>query len=71
MDGELTGFTFGRYVVEEKVGSGGFATVYRAVDTQLNRPIALKILHANWSNNSSFVERFKQEAHFLANPATP
>lgn len=57
----------GRYVLLEELGRGGFATVYRARDTQLDRVVALKVLHPYWSEDPAFVERFKQEAKAVAN----
>ncbi len=61
----------GRYNIIEEVGRGGFATVYRARDTQLNRLVALKVLHSGWSNDPDFVRRFQQEAETIANLRHP
>ena len=57
---------FGRYENLEEVGRGGFATVYKAHDSKLNRPIALKVLHAGYSSDPNFVDRFHQEAQTVA-----
>ncbi len=57
---------FGRYENLEEVGRGGFATVYKALDAKLNRTIALKVLHAGYSSDPSFVDRFHQEAQTVA-----
>ena len=57
---------FGRYENLEEVGRGGFAVVYKAHDPKLNRAVALKVLHAGYSSDPTFVERFHQEAQTVA-----
>ena len=56
----------GRYEVEELVGHGGMSSVYKARDALLERHVALKILHEQYSNDEEFVERFKREARSVA-----
>ena len=56
----------GRYQVLESVGTGGFATVYRARDTQLGREVALKVLHPHMTGEAQVVERFLREARMAA-----
>jgi serine/threonine-protein kinase len=56
----------GRYEVEELVGHGGMSSVYRAHDSLLERHVALKILHEQYSGDDDFVERFKREARLVA-----
>ena len=56
----------GRYEVEELVGHGGMSSVYRAHDSLLERHVALKILHEQYSGDKDFVERFKREARTVA-----
>jgi serine/threonine-protein kinase len=56
----------GRYEVEELVGHGGMSSVYKARDTLLERHVALKILHEQYSTDEEFVERFKREARSVA-----
>lgn len=51
-----------RYRIIDKIGVGGMADVYRGEDTLLGRPVAIKILHANFANDDEFVSRFKREA---------
>ncbi len=51
-----------RYLVEDKLGEGGFGAVYRATQTQMNRKVALKVLHAKMAKDPQVVGRFKREA---------
>ncbi|HEX6506329.1 MAG TPA: protein kinase, partial [Chloroflexota bacterium] len=55
-----------RYRLEEPVGEGGMATVYRAVDTRLGRSVAVKVLHPEYARDQPFLTRFQQEAEFAA-----
>jgi len=55
-----------RYEVEELVGHGGMSSVYKAKDSLLERHVALKILHEQYSSDDEFVERFKREARSVA-----
>jgi serine/threonine-protein kinase len=62
-DGNLTGKLLNnRYLVEDKLGEGGFGAVYRATQTQMNRKVALKVLHAKMAKDPQVVGRFKREA---------
>ena len=63
---EATGKTFGRYKVQERLGKGGMGEVYKALDTQLNRPVALKILLEKYSEDEDCVKRFEQEARAVS-----
>jgi eukaryotic-like serine/threonine-protein kinase len=56
----------GRYEVEELVGHGGMSSVYKAHDSLLERDVALKVLHEQYSGDEDFVERFKREARSVA-----
>ena len=60
-----------RYQLLERLGSGGMADVFRARDTMLERYVAIKVLHEDYSNNSAFQERFRQEARSAANLSHP
>ena len=62
-----TGLLNNRYQLENRLGSGGMATVYRAKDLMLERPIAIKILRSDYSQDPAFRERFRQEAKAAAN----
>src|SRR5918911_33436 len=55
-----------RYRLLERVGEGGMATVYRAVDTRLGRNVAVKVLHPQFIRDEPFLQRFQQEAEFAA-----
>jgi serine/threonine protein kinase len=60
-----------RYRLEDRQGSGGMAMVYRAYDLMLERPVAIKILRRDFSNDPDFRERFRQEAKAAANLSHP
>lgn len=61
----------GRYRVEARIAVGGMATVYRAVDTRLDRVLALKVMHPGLAADATFVERFIREAKSVARLAHP
>ncbi|MFJ5994345.1 Stk1 family PASTA domain-containing Ser/Thr kinase [Streptomyces sp. NPDC092370] len=61
----------GRYRVDARIAVGGMATVYRAVDTRLDRVLALKVMHPSLAVDASFVERFIREAKSVARLAHP
>ncbi|MFJ7236473.1 Stk1 family PASTA domain-containing Ser/Thr kinase [Streptomyces olivaceus] len=56
----------GRYRVEARIAVGGMATVYRAVDTRLDRVLALKVMHPALATDATFVDRFIREAKSVA-----
>jgi eukaryotic-like serine/threonine-protein kinase len=56
----------GRYLIAERIARGGMATVYRAVDTRLDRTVAIKVMHASLAEDPGFVERFRREAKAAA-----
>ncbi len=60
-----------RYRVTEKIGSGGMAEVYQAVDEVLGRTVAVKVLHPRYASDPGFVARFRQEAQAAANLSHP
>ncbi|ASS75720.1 hypothetical protein CIG75_12485 [Tumebacillus algifaecis] len=60
-----------RYEVIERIGGGGMAVVYRALDTLLNRNVSIKVLHAQFSNDEDFVRRFRREAQAAASLSHP
>jgi len=56
----------GRYRLEAKLGSGGMSTVYLARDETLDRPVAVKVMHREMSEQADQLERFRQEAKSVA-----
>ena len=60
-----------RYQLEERLGSGGMATVFRATDRMLERTVAIKLLRKDFSWDEEFRERFRQEAKAAANLSHP
>ncbi len=56
----------GRYAVTARIAHGGMATVYLAVDTRLDREVALKVMHAELARDDDFVRRFIGEAKSVA-----
>src|SRR5882757_1539021 len=61
----------GRYRLEAKIGSGGMSTVYLARDTTLDRPVAVKVMHREMSEQADQLERFRQEARAVAKLSHP
>jgi len=61
----------GRYEVESVIGQGGMATVYRAKHRVVDRPVAVKVLHARYSRDEAMRERFRREAKNTAALAHP
>ena len=60
-----------RYLLEERIGSGGMAMVFRAQDQMLERTVAVKTLRKDFSDDPEFRERFRQEAKSAANLSHP
>jgi eukaryotic-like serine/threonine-protein kinase len=60
------GQRMGRFELLDELGRGGFATVYRARDTELSREVALKVLHPHLATSQTFVRRFCAEARTCA-----
>jgi eukaryotic-like serine/threonine-protein kinase len=56
----------GKWRLEERLGAGGMGTVYRAEDTSVGRPVAIKFLHASLLKDAEAVARFEQEARSMA-----
>jgi eukaryotic-like serine/threonine-protein kinase len=60
-----------RYLLEEPIGRGGMASVWRAQDTVLERPVAIKRLHARVQDDPELAERFRREAQVVARLSHP
>ena len=72
MGHQLIGTTLNnRYLIQEKIGVGGMAEVFRGQDTVLGRIVAIKVLLSQFATDSSFAARFKQEAAAAANLQNP
>lgn len=52
----------GRYVLDDQIGNGGYGEVWRATDTVLTRPVAVKLLHPRYTQRSEALARFRAEA---------
>src|SRR5215472_261595 len=63
----MIGTEIGSYRILEKLGQGGMGVVYKAVDTGLDRMVAMKVLNPDLSKNPELVERFRAEARAQAN----
>jgi serine/threonine protein kinase len=63
----MIGTEIASYRILEKLGQGGMGVVYKAVDTGLDRMVAMKVLNPDLSKNPELVERFRAEARAQAN----
>src|SRR5690349_2156746 len=66
-DGRMSGHVVGgRYRLQQQLGRGGSASVWRARDTRLDRGAAVKLLHPVWRADPVALERLRREAHSVA-----
>lgn len=63
---DLTGKTIGKYQIVSQLGRGGMAEVYKAYQTNLDRHVALKLMHAFLVDDKDFIARFEREAKNVA-----
>jgi len=68
---DLIGITLGHCVIEELLGQGGMARVYRGKQENLDRQVAIKVLPPYYAADPAFVERFKLEARAMAQLSHP
>lgn len=61
----------GRYRLDAEIGHGGMSTVYRAFDTVLERPVAIKVMHRDVAGDAAQLERFRREARAVAQLSHP
>ncbi len=61
----------GRYRLDEPIGEGGMAVVYRGYDLVLDRPVAIKVLRGQFAADASFLRRFEREAQAAARLSHP
>lgn len=71
MPDNLIGKMLGRYHLLEKLGEGGMAAVYKALDTSLERHVAIKVILPYQEQSEQFLARFKREARALAKLSHP
>lgn len=63
---DLSGQTLGQYRLQELIGVGGMAAVYRAHQESMGRDVAIKVMAMQLAENEEFVARFEREAHVIA-----
>ncbi|MGW2565728.1 serine/threonine-protein kinase [Streptomyces sp. NPDC001537] len=61
----------GRYLLEDRLGAGSFATVWKAYDPELDTDVAVKVLADNWASNADVRQRFLAEARLLRRISSP
>jgi serine/threonine protein kinase len=70
-DDPYIGQQFGDYVIQELLGKGGMARVYRALDPNLNRLAAIKVIDPGVADDPEYTRRFKREAQAVAKLTHP
>ncbi len=55
-----------RYRIETPIATGGMSTVYRGLDTRLDRPVAVKVMDSRYASDTGFLARFRLEARAVA-----
>jgi serine/threonine protein kinase len=67
MEDPMIGTQIENYLIQTQLGAGGMGTVYRALETHLDRTVAIKVLNTDLARDPSIVERFRSEARAQAN----
>ncbi len=70
-EGLAAGEKLGRYLIIDRVGGGGMGVVYKALDTELHRTVALKVLPPHLCKNPDYLSRFRAEAQAHARLNSP
>ncbi len=60
-----------RYEVQTPIATGGMSTVYRGLDTRLDRPVAIKVMDSRYAGDAHFLARFQREARAVARLSHP
>lgn len=68
IEGKVLG---GRYQIQDKIGTGGMAAVFRGVDNVLGRTVAIKVMLPQYASDPTFAARFRQEAQAAAALSSP
>src|SRR4030042_6310085 len=63
---ELIGKSLGKYRIVQRLARGGMADIYKAYQNNLDRYVAIKVMHAHLSSHPGFVARFEREAKSIA-----
>ncbi|HYF26349.1 MAG TPA: protein kinase [Baekduia sp.] len=66
MSTQLGTLLSGRYRLDARIGTGGMSTVFRALDTVLERQVAIKLMHRDIAGQADQLERFRREARAVA-----
>ncbi|MCU0480571.1 MAG: protein kinase [Anaerolineae bacterium] len=68
---DLIGKTLGQFEIEEEIGRGGMATVYKARQRSMNRTVAIKVLPRQMLHDPGFYERFEREVNVISHLENP
>jgi len=66
MADDLIGKTIGGYEIQDVIGRGGMATVFRAHQVSMNRSVAVKVLPEQYAKDDTYIQRFNQEVAIVS-----